>query len=197
MDHTWIPGGPRHDLIVGGTGMLSSLCLELAGRGDAVSVVARQQNRLRRLERQSADRTGRIHGLEVDYREDDAFYAALVDAQRVRGPFDLAVCWIHAAAPSAPDVVARSLRRETGSCRYFHVIGSVQEDPLVAASRHRGAFARYGWLRYHQVVLGFTRQGGSSRWLTDGEISTGVLRAIDLDAKCHVVGTVEPWDRRP
>lgn len=51
---------------------------------------------------------------------------------------------------------------------------------------------------YHAVILGFVLlPGGQSRWLTNSEISQGVLDAIAAEAKRHIVGTVEPWSRRP
>jgi hypothetical protein len=33
--------------------------------------------------------------------------------------------------------------------------------------------------------------------LTDEEISGGVLKAVEDDEPCAVVGTVEPWTARP
>ena len=50
---------------------------------------------------------------------------------------------------------------------------------------------------YFQVVLGFKKEAGSSRWLTNDEISDGVLEAIKLREMCHIIGTVTPWDQRP
>ena len=47
-------------------------------------------------------------------------------------------------------------------------------------------------------MLGFVRQAGRSRWLTDDEICRGVLRAIGtVEPEPIVVGQVEPWSARP
>jgi hypothetical protein len=39
--------------------------------------------------------------------------------------------------------------------------------------------------------------GSGSRWLTNQEISAGVIRAVDGDAPLSMVGVVEPWSARP
>ena len=46
-------------------------------------------------------------------------------------------------------------------------------------------------VRDSQVVLGFKRESGVSRWLTDDEISDGVLEAIRKREAQHSVGTLE------
>jgi hypothetical protein len=47
------------------------------------------------------------------------------------------------------------------------------------------------------VVLGFRVEGARSRWLTDVEISGGVLAAVGADAALAIVGEVAPWSARP
>lgn len=56
---------------------------------------------------------------------------------------------------------------------------------------------KYPTIRYHQVILGFVRQGNRSRWLTDAEISAGVIAALQSDQRDSIVGIVEPWPLRP
>jgi hypothetical protein len=48
-----------------------------------------------------------------------------------------------------------------------------------------------------QVILGFQVENGRARWLTDDEISGGVLRAVRMDAIFSVIGQVDPWTARP
>ncbi|GAA6751911.1 hypothetical protein Thermus77412_24460 [Thermus antranikianii] len=48
-------------------------------------------------------------------------------------------------------------------------------------------------LRYHQVVLGARRSGGSMRWLTHQEISAGVLQTIEAGLAQWMVGDGGPW----
>lgn len=42
-----------------------------------------------------------------------------------------------------------------------------------------------------------TLAAAGSRWLTNAEISSGVLAAVDRPARVTVLGTVEPWQLRP
>lgn len=52
-------------------------------------------------------------------------------------------------------------------------------------------------VEYREAILGFVREGHSSRWLTHSEISAGVLAAVDSARPRTVVGVVEPWSERP
>ena len=50
---------------------------------------------------------------------------------------------------------------------------------------------------YQAVVLGFVVEDGKSRWLTNAEISDGILAAIASGAPFTIVGTVELWSAKP
>lgn len=105
------------------------------------------------------------------------------------GPFDRAVVWVHGHAPEAAGVVAEHV---TGD--YLHVLGSASADP---SRQHDPHLALRGHAGYRQVVLGFHLSPSGSRWLTDAEISAGVLGALRSGSPRSVVGTVEPWVARP
>lgn len=152
---------PGHVLVVGGTGMLTGLTEALAGRGHAVTVIAR---------RHAALPAGAVQ-LALDYRDDETLGAGLSRAARERGPIDLAVAWIHTNAPAAPATVAAAV---APGGRLFQVFGT-RVWPLDRAPAH---------VSYHQVLLGSV--GG--RWLTNDEISSGVLAALDADQPLSVVG---------
>jgi glycine/D-amino acid oxidase-like deaminating enzyme len=176
-------------LVVGGSGMLAGVSLALARRGHDVVVIARNRERLEQL---AAQTQGNLHPLALDYRDTVALQTALEAATKERGPFDLAVVWIHSTAPEAPFVVARFVHG-----RYFHVLGSASADPSRPDTERRRRFARFARLDYREVVLGFVVERSRSRWLSHEEISQGVLEAIDTDARHFVVGVLEPWEARP
>ena len=50
-------------------------------------------------------------------------------------------------------------------------------------------------ITYHQVILGSVRASGGTRWLTNEEISAGVLDAIARAEPEYIVGTVQPGRR--
>lgn len=182
----------EHALVVGGSGMLRGLCLALAGRGLTVTVIGRTPQRLARLVKDSNDLPGRIHTLAVDYRDDDYLRRALAMVTPKFGPITLAAVWIHSTAPHAPYSVAEFIQG-----RYFHVLGSAVADPSRPDDTRRARFEAIPAIVYHEVILGFVPGPFGSRWLTDDEISAGVLQAIDEDQPRFIVGTVEPWSARP
>jgi hypothetical protein len=170
-----------HILVVGGTGMLSGLVEALAGDGGRLSLLSRHASRFAHEG---------VTGYDVDYYDESAFAGALDAA----GPVDLAVAWFHTLKIAAP----RRLAERTQG-RLFQVLGSATGDPsrpdrlLTAAAVADGLPS----CALRQVVLGFQIEGGRSRWLTDQEISRGVLGAVRADATLSVVGQVEPWSARP
>jgi saccharopine dehydrogenase-like NADP-dependent oxidoreductase len=183
----------RHALVVGGTGMLRRVSLELARRGYTTSVIARSRGPLAEL---AAESGGRVQPIALDYRHTDELVRALDQAVAAHGPIELVVAWIHAVAPDAPLVVARAA---AGKHRvdYFHVLGSAADDPSRPDPERRKRFAAVAGLAYHEVILGFVVESGSSRWLTNDEIAAGVLEAIDSGDSRRVVGTTRPWSARP
>ncbi|MEO6339906.1 MAG: hypothetical protein ABIO39_07715 [Caulobacteraceae bacterium] len=170
-----------HILVVGGTGMLSGLVEALAGDGGCLSLLSRHASR--------ASRPG-VTGYDADYHDEPAFLAALDAA----GSVDLAVAWFHTLKIPAP---RRLAERVDG--RLFQVLGSATADPahpdrLATAAQVAAGLPK---CRLRQVVLGFQVEGGRSRWLSDAEISGGVLEAVRADRPFSVVGQVEPWSARP
>ncbi|MHC4821539.1 MAG: Rossmann-fold NAD(P)-binding domain-containing protein [Planctomycetota bacterium] len=174
-----------HALVIGGSGMLAGVTRALGERGP-VTVVARELGALERL------RTATVTPLPMDYTDGDQLHGGLRSAVARHGPVDLCVAWIHSTAPEAPLDVARYVQG-----RYFHVLGSASADPTSNVTGSRAAFEALGGVDYHEVILGFVRESGGSRWLTNEEICAGVLEAVDAPAARRVVGTVEPWAERP
>lgn len=174
--------GP-HILVVGGTGMLTELCEALARDGGRLSHISRHASRL----------AGEA-GFDADYHDAEAFSEALDKAIDLSGPIDLAVAWFHTLRIEAPRRLAERVRG-----RLFQVLGSAMVDPAHPARLDAALKVGEGLLgcAIRQVVLGFEVEGGVSRWLTNSEISQGVLRAIRTDQVRTVVGRTEPWSARP
>jgi hypothetical protein len=172
-----------HTLIVGGTGMLSGLTRALAGDGGRLSLLSRH-----------ASAFPGVDGFDCDYYDEAGFRAALDAATARAGPIDLAVAWFHTLQLPAPRLLA-----ERVSGRLFQVLGSATADP---SHRERLAMARavaadFPLCAVRQIVLGFRIEAGRSRWLTDDEISGGVLDAVRSDRAHTIIGQVEPWPARP
>lgn len=168
-------------LVVGGTGMLSGLVEALAGDGGRLSILSRRASGFAR---------DGVTGFDVDYYDEAAFVAAL----NTVGPVDLAVAWFHTLRIAAPRRLAERVQG-----RLFQVLGSATADPSHPERLRAAASVADGLAgcALRQVVLGFQVDAGRSRWLTDAEISGGVLEALRADAPFAVVGRVEPWSARP
>jgi uncharacterized protein YbjT (DUF2867 family) len=174
-------------LVVGGTGMLGGMCEALAARAVGVTVVSRGRQRPAWLAHRS------IKTIHLDYTDTSKLRDMLAEQVGAHGIFDAAVCWIHSTAPEASEVVARAV----APCRYVRVMGSAGADPSRPNDVGRQIFGSIEGLRYQEVILGFEVEGTRSRWLTDTEISAGVLGALNSGVDRAIVGRVRPWSARP
>lgn len=174
---------PAHILVVGGTGMLSGLVEALAGDGGRLSLLSRH-----------ASRVAGENGFDCDYYDTEAFTAALGAAVERSGPIDLAVAWFHSLKVATPRLLAEQV-----DGRLFQVLGSATADPAHPDRLARAASVAEGLptCRLRQVVLGFKLTQDGGRWLTNAEISQGVLEAIGADRALTIIGQVEPWSARP
>jgi hypothetical protein len=179
-----------HALVVGGTGMLSGLTQHLLSEAETVSLVARRPERLRA----PTDRE-RLNPIALDYRQTDRLAAAIREAIAAHGPIQLAVCWIHRSALDALPTLLTELAHPGLPFRLFHVRGSAAADPSALPNPVLDRLPEV--CQYRQVILGFVLEGDRSRWLTNVEISAGVIQAVASDSQTYIVGTVRPWSRRP
>lgn len=183
----------RHALVVGGTGMLRAASIAIANRSYEITSVARTRRSLSALDSAIPPETTH-HALSLDWSDPEAFLRAIEHHLSDTAPPDLVVAWVH------DDELTLRLAPLVGSDRprrFFHVIGSGGKDPSIVARSLREEFEAPPNVSYHQVILGFERSSGRSRWLTNDEISAGVLEAIERERTQFVVGTVEPWSARP
>lgn len=213
----------QHVLVVGGSGMLAEAVDWLLSQGYHVSVIGRNRGRLERLRKMSPD-PKRLLPLPLDYRDDHVLRQEVRRCQQHFGPIDMVVAWIHSVAPRALDVIVDEIlafreealgrgdvlpapagspvhpgssgpQRSPDPLKIYHVLGSASN---LEAIKKSAAVASRPDCDYRQVQLGFViEDDGRSRWLTNREISDGVIRAIREDRETTVVGTLEPWDRRP
>ncbi|MDQ0158312.1 hypothetical protein J2S77_000262 [Alkalibacillus salilacus] len=180
----------KHALVVGGTGMLADLTIWLVKNGYHVSVIARDNSKMENLMK----RTGKhnITPVLVDYREDKDLRYKLKEVYQINGKIDLIVAWVHSNAESVLEIIADELTNTIYYWDLFHVLGSSTdlEDLKKTINIHENCI-------YHTIQLGFILEENHSRWLTNKEISEGVIEAIKNNKSNHVVGVIEPWECRP
>jgi len=132
------------------------------------------------------------HMLALDWSKPEEFLHSLWQhLVRTERP-DLVVAWIH---DDELAIRLAGLFATQPVCRLFHVVGGACSDPSRIAAIFRQRLPQSN-VAYHQVILGYVRAMGGTRWLTNEEISAGVLDAIARAEPECVVGTIQPWPSR-
>lgn len=174
----------HHVLIVGGSGMLAGVARTLVAEADRVSVLARNEKRIRAI-------AENIVPVICDYNDG----AALSEALSLIASPDLVIGWIHGRAPGARRALAECVAADG---RFIQILGSAHGDPSHPERMAEMEKTVAGLpIDYQAIVLGFVREGATARWLSDEEICAGVLKAVRSEQPITIVGTVEPWSARP
>ncbi|MEK5069057.1 short-chain dehydrogenase [Sporosarcina sp. FSL K6-1508] len=174
----------NHALVIGGTGMLTGVCLYLAREDYSVSVIGRTFSKFKQLHVDSQPNS--IFPLLTDYDTDDVD-EEVNKAIQERGPFDLIISWT-----SNYRVLERICEMNHGnaSFRLFHVKGSLRyfkDESIRIHSR----------CNYRKIYLGFVIEESGSRWLTHDEIANGVIKQIRIDEEVGIIGQIHPYEARP
>ncbi len=170
----------RRALVLGGTGMLAGAVATLVDGGWHVVLPSRRRT-------DTEARWIRATWAEPEALADDA-------AQALGGPADLLVAWVHREVRATVLRAVAPLLAPAAPVVEVH--GSASANPVGGCP---GPI-----LTEHptqQVVLGYVRHAGRTRWLTHQEISAGVLdgirRALDQRPPgMHQVGEFRPVSRR-
>lgn len=181
----------KHALVVGGTGMLSGVSLSLLAKGYHVSIIARNAYRIEKLVEKTRIKE-QITPILVDYKNNNELRTKVNASIMKNGDIDLVVAWIHSNAPDALKIIAKEVSFNKNEWELFHVLGSSSDLSEIKKKN----VDREGCL-YYQIRLGYVMESNRSRWLTNKEISDGVIEAINNKNKIHTVGQIEPWDKRP
>lgn len=176
-------------LVIGGTGMLRPAVRTLLESGHDVAIIARRPE----CGAPGADTAGRFLPITGDWR-DPSSLSDRIRATGHAGRIPTVIAWVH--DPHRPAVMESIDAVIAPDATVVHLWGSVGQDPRDLVP----AFDPVDRRRVRHVVLGYMphgRHGADARWLTDAEISTAVLQALDSDERITVAGRIEPWHRRP
>lgn len=129
-----------------------------------------------------------IHPIMVDYNNYSLLEVSIKRAIEQFGPISLVVSWTpnYKTLKLVDQLISQSSNRLTlfqvkGSRRYFN------DEPLKLSPK----------CDHRSIYLGFILEGDSSRWLTNEEISKGVIHSIEKDCKESIIGTLHPYEKRP
>ncbi len=179
-----------HILIIGGTGMLGNVTEFLSKGYSTVSVICRNRSRIN-------SNLKNINPLILDYSDYKFLSKSLQTAIEEFGNIELVVSWIHSSAPLAPNIIAEKINSYNHPFIFFDILGSVGADPAADNSERENKLILNKNLIYKKIILGFKIENGSSRWLTNEEISSGIIEAVKTDAHETIIGTVAPWNMKP
>lgn len=179
-------------LVIGGTGMLGEATRGLVQRGYRVGVIARNAQSF------AQDVPGLVPA-DADWANPTQFRQAVRQMIAELAPIDLALVWTHDRPRGLALAIAEDLDICGGARRFVHVMGSAVSDParpdvLEKAEKAFEASLPGAWV---PVCLGFVIEADQARWLTNEEISAGVLQAIDGDSNTYTIGQTRPWAMKP
>lgn len=186
-----------HALVIGGTGMLRGAVIHLLKNYDHVTVIARGEEGFNKLSSDAEENFSKLNFLRIDYNNYKELTDGVIKCIENKGPIELIISWIHSTAQLAPMLAAKVINETSPQCRFFEVLGSSNSNPESDSRGRDKNFSVFRNLEYHKVILGFVTDGTNSRWLTNKEISGGVMYAIEEDLKEFTVGVVTPWNLRP
>jgi len=170
-------------LVIGGSGMLSKVSLWLAQHYDRVYVIGRSAKKMNHLQSQ-ADHPSKIIPVYVDYTNDEQFVES-IHSLLGNCHIELIVSWIHSTAPRALQTLLNMVEEEGQPFHVYHVLGSKANLSEIKKNLYLSELCTY-----HQVQLGFKKEGHSLRWLSHDEISQGVIDSIKEKKEVNTIGTL-------
>lgn len=176
----------RRALVLGGTGMLAGAATSLLDDGWHVVLPSRRRPALPATN--GDGRPGTAQWVHADWT-DPADLAKSAGAA-LGGAADLLVAWVHREVRTAVLRAVGPLLAPGAPVVEVH--GSASANPLGGCPEP--VLADHPT---QQVVLGFVRHAGRTRWLTHEEISAGVLDAVNRaltgrPSHVHQVGEFRP-----
>lgn len=161
-------------LVIGGTGMLAGAVRHIARSAASLTLIARAPDRL-------AAEIG-AHAVAMDWN-DRASVAQALATVRGGGRAEVMISWIHSPGLWCLSAFEELLR---AGARSIRVHGSAAGDPRRGI---RTDPAPPPHVVRQDVVLGWVNAAQGRRWLTDEEISRGVIEAYeDPGQTARIVG---------
>lgn len=171
--------------------MLKKVSQFLAAHDNTVSVISRTESDLQALKREAVESGGKINPLALDYRDQNNLKKQLESAIAEHGGITLVVNWMHTDAIDSSEIIADVLNRTSPFCRYFQVLPSETDDVRRGRAYYDDPFTDLDKVLYRKIILGLADDDGVTRWLTDDEISAGIIDALRNDRKDAIIGKVD------
>lgn len=106
---------------------------------------------------------------------------------------DLAILWIHDTGKQFSENIKHFLFSHHPKTKVYQLWGSSSRNPLeLSQTALHTSYPE----RYREIFLGYERTGSSTRWLTDQEISEGIVQAVETDESQSTIGITDPWSKK-
>jgi len=182
-------------LVIGATGMLAEATAWLAERSESLTFTARSSRSVSRMNKTLANTTARCSGLALDWDYETKFISRLAAHCDESGYPSLTVAWLHNGLLGTK--IARLFAEHAGMTTFYQIRGSAAARPGTDPLLYTDLLSSHPGLEYHQIILGFKIEENGSRWLSNAEISAGVISAVAAGDSLTLIGVVEPWEMRP
>ncbi len=168
-------------LVIGGTGMLWNACKHFS-QSTNVYVVSRNEFDT------SYDS---IFHIKADYTKPEEFLNKIKDNFKNKIFPERIALWIHSTGDEAVNLLLVYIVSTHPKSKIFHIKGSGNFNPSKAGK------IIISNINYFEIILGFILRNDISRWLTNKEISSGVVDAVESERKSFTIGVTEPWEKHP
>ena len=168
-------------LVIGGTGMLLDACKHFA-QSNNVYVVSRHE-----LDTAYEN----IFHIKADYTKPEEFLKIITESFKNKKFPEKIIVWIHSTGDDTIDLLFKYIISNHPHIKVFHIKGSGNFNP----SNARKIILQN--INYFEIILGFILRNDASRWLTNEEISAGVIEAVNIERESFTIGVTEPWEMHP
>ena len=176
----------RVALIIGGTGMLRQCTEAIAAKAATSVLVARSTDKLNEI----AAVHSNVRPFSANYTDEDFVSRLLHFLTKYNIKPNLCVLWMHKSGlDNKQRLLVELAAMGSEDVEVYEVCSSAASQP----GQKSPTFSATS-INHHVIILGFKIENGTSRWLTDEEISGGVLEAIDKQTNIAIVGQIEPME---
>lgn len=181
-------------LIIGGTGMLRDATEYFVSNDYQVSVIGRDIKKLNYFTSKFPDKKT-FDLISIDYTKTADFIKIVAEKIKDHGSFDILISWMHSNGSNSLLQLIDTIKKYNDRTVLYHIKGSMFYDALKNSSFN--PISTNNKLIYREIFLGFKIENNSSRWLTNAEISSGVIEAVKSNKDKSIIGQIEPLDLIP
>lgn len=175
-------------LIIGGTGMLRGTTEYFISNNFHVSIIGRDPQKLNYFTSKFPTKKT-FNLISIDYTESISFLKVIEENIKNNGSFNIIISWVHSNGLNSFLQLIDVVKKSNDQALLYHIKGSSFYDSAQNNSFNR--LIKSNKLIYREIFLGYKRENNLSRWLTNDEISSGVIKAIKSNNAISIIGRID------